>query len=69
MALPLRPVRMAPTPECWALLETDVGWKIWLGGAALAVAGCLCFVSLRLGGLALILIALVAVAAFAYRLL
>jgi hypothetical protein len=42
---------------------------VWLGGFALAAAGCLCFVSLRLGAVALILVALVAVAAFAYRLL
>jgi hypothetical protein len=51
-------------------LETDVRWKLWLGGVlALAAAGCLCLVSPRLGGAALILLALGAVAVFAYRLL
>jgi hypothetical protein len=43
---------------------------MWLGGAsALVLAGSLCLVSPRLGGVALILFALGAVAAFAYRLL
>jgi hypothetical protein len=51
-------------------LETDVSWKVWLGGAlALVLTSGLCLVSLRLGGLALILLALGAVAVFAYRLL
>jgi hypothetical protein len=51
-------------------LETDVSWKVWLGGAlALVVAGSLCLVSPRLGGMALILLALGAVATFAHRLL
>ena len=52
------------------LLETEVSRKVWLGGAfALVFAGGLFLVSPRLGGLALILLALGAVAAFAYRLL
>jgi hypothetical protein len=43
---------------------------MWMGGAlALVLAGGLCLVSPRLGGLALILLALGAVAIFAYRLL
>ena len=47
-----------------------MSWKVWLGGAlALLLAGGLCLVSPRLGGLGLILVALGAVAAFAYRLL
>jgi hypothetical protein len=47
-----------------------VRWKPWLGGVlALVLAGCLCFVSPRLGGAALILLALGAVAVFAYRML
>jgi hypothetical protein len=51
-------------------LETDVSWKLWVGGAsALVLTGGLCLVSPRLGGLALIVAALGAVAAFAYRLL
>jgi hypothetical protein len=51
-------------------LETGVGWKWWFGGAfALALAGLLCLLSPRLGGLALIVLALAAVAVFAFRLL
>jgi hypothetical protein len=51
-------------------LEIDVSWKPWLGGAlVLVLAGCLCLVSPRLGGISLILLALGAVAAFAFRLL
>jgi lipopolysaccharide export LptBFGC system permease protein LptF len=51
-------------------LETDVRWKLWLGGVvALLLAGCLCLVSPRLGGAALILLALGAVGVFAYRML
>jgi hypothetical protein len=51
-------------------LETEVSRNVWLGGAfALLFAGGLCLVSPRLGGLALILLALGAVAAFAYHLL
>jgi hypothetical protein len=51
-------------------LEIDVRLKVWLGGAlALVLTGGLCLVSPRLGGLALIVFALSAVAAFAYRLL
>jgi hypothetical protein len=51
-------------------LETDVSWKVWLGSAfVLVLAGCLCLVSPRLGGISLILLAIGAVAAFAYRLL
>ena len=51
-------------------METEVSRKVWLGGAfALVFAGGLFLVSPRLGGLALILLALGAVAAFAYRLL
>ena len=47
-----------------------MSWKVWLGGAlALVLTSALCLVSLRLGGLALILLALGAVAVFAYRLL
>ena len=43
-------------------------WKLWLGVAlTLMVAGYLCLVSPRLGGLALIALALAAVAAFAFR--
>jgi hypothetical protein len=43
---------------------------VWLAGAlALVLAGCLCLVSPRLGGLALIVLALSVLAAFAYRLL
>jgi hypothetical protein len=50
--------------------ETDVSWKVWLGGVlALMLAGLLCLVSPRLGGFALMVVALGAVAAFAYRLL
>ncbi len=45
-------------------------WKLCLGGIlALILTGCLCLVSPRLGGLALILASLGAVAALAYRLL
>lgn len=45
-------------------------WKLWLGGVvALLLAGCLCLVSPRLGGAALILLALGAVGVFAYRML
>jgi hypothetical protein len=52
------------------LLESDVNWKVWLGGAlAVVLAGSLCLVSPRLGGIALILLALGALAAFAYRFL
>ena len=51
-------------------MEIEVSWKVWLGGAAaLVLAGYLCLVSPRMGGVALILLALGAVAAFAYRLL
>jgi uncharacterized membrane protein YdcZ (DUF606 family) len=51
-------------------LETNVNWRVWLGGVvALVLAGSLCLVSPRMGGAALILLALAAVAAFAYRLL
>jgi hypothetical protein len=47
-----------------------VSGKVWLGGAlALLVAGGLCLVTPRLGGFALILFALGAVAIFAYRFL
>jgi len=47
-----------------------VGWKSWLVGAvALVLAGLLCLVSPRLGGLALIVLALGAVGIFAFRLL
>ncbi|HEX3363618.1 hypothetical protein [Phenylobacterium sp.] len=47
-----------------------MGWKSWLGGAfALVFAGLLCLVSPRLGGLALIVLALGAVATVAFRLL
>ena len=47
-----------------------MSWKVWLAGAlALVLTGCLCLVSPRLGGLTLIVLALTAVAAFAYRLL
>lgn len=50
--------------------ETPVNWKLWLGGALVAaVTGGLCFASLRLGGLALIVLALAAVASFAFRIL
>lgn len=50
--------------------EINVSWKVWLGGVlALVLAGLLCLVSPRLGGFALIVVALGAVAAFAYRLL
>ena len=46
----------------------DLRWKLWLGGVlALILTGCL--LSPRLGGAALILVALGAVAAFAFRLL
>lgn len=56
--------------DCGSLLETDVRAKLWLGGVvALLLAGGLCVVSPRLGGAALILLALGAVAVFAYRLL
>ena len=66
MARHSRPERSGTEPF-W---ETDVSRKVWLGGAlALVLAGCLCFVSPRLGGLALIVLALGALAAFAYRLL
>ena len=51
-------------------METDVGWKWWFGGVfALGLAGLLCVMSPRLGALALIMLALGAVAAFAFRLL
>ena len=51
-------------------METGVGWKSWFGGAvALVLVGLLCLVSPRLGGLALIVLALAAVAAVAFRLL
>jgi hypothetical protein len=51
-------------------LETDVSWKVWLGGVlTLVLASALCLVSPRLGGIALILLALGALAAFAYRFL
>ncbi|HZZ30883.1 MAG TPA: hypothetical protein VFE10_02730 [Phenylobacterium sp.] len=47
-----------------------MSWKVWLGGAlALTGAGSLCLVSPRLGGLALIVLALAAVATAAHRLL
>ncbi|HEY0437378.1 MAG TPA: hypothetical protein VGC92_12095 [Phenylobacterium sp.] len=47
-----------------------MSWKVWLGAAlTLVLAGGLCLVSPRLGGIALILLALGAVAAFAFRLL
>ncbi len=52
------------------MLEADVRWKPWMGGVlALTLTGFLCLVSPRLGGLALIVLALGAVAVFAYRLL
>jgi hypothetical protein len=51
-------------------LEAEVSWKAYLGAAlVVTVAGCLCLVSPRLGGLALIVVALGGVAAVAYRLL
>jgi hypothetical protein len=51
-------------------LEIEVRLKVWLGGAlVLVLTGGLCVVSPRLGGLALIVLALSAVAVFAYRLL
>jgi hypothetical protein len=51
-------------------LESDVSWKFWLGSAVAAVvASGLCLVSLRLGGFALIVLALGVVVTFAYRLL
>jgi hypothetical protein len=51
-------------------VETDVSRKLWLGGVlALMLAGCLCLVSPRLGGVSLILLALGAVGVFAFRLL
>jgi hypothetical protein len=51
-------------------LEADVTWKVWIGGViSLALAGSLCLVSPRLGGIALILFALGALAAFAFRFL
>jgi hypothetical protein len=51
-------------------VEIAVRRKLWLGGVfAVAVAGLLCLVSPRLGGLALIVLALGAVAVFAYRFL
>lgn len=51
-------------------METGVSWKSWLGGAfALVLVGLLCLVSPRLGGLALIVLALGVVGAFAFRLL
>jgi hypothetical protein len=51
-------------------METEVNWKVWLGGSlALAIAASLCLIAPRLGGLALIVLALGAVAGFAYRLL
>ncbi|WP_293366534.1 hypothetical protein [Phenylobacterium sp.] len=47
-----------------------MGWKSWIVGAlALVLVGMLCLVSPRLGGLALIVLALAAVAVFAFRLL
>jgi hypothetical protein len=47
-----------------------VSKRLWLGGAsALVLTGCLCLVTPRLGGLALILLALGAVAICAYRFL
>ena len=54
----------------WLALEADLRRKLRLGGAlGLILTGCLCLLSLRLGGLALIILALGAVAAFASRLL
>jgi hypothetical protein len=51
-------------------VEIAVRLKLWLGGAvALVVAGLLCLVSPRLGGFALIVLALGAVVAFAFRFL
>jgi hypothetical protein len=51
-------------------LETDVSRKVLLGGAlALVLVGGPCLVSPGLGGIALILLALCALAGFAYRLL
>jgi hypothetical protein len=51
-------------------LEIDLRRKLWLGGVlALVLTGGLCLVSPRLGGAALILLALAAVAVFAYRML
>ena len=48
----------------------DVRWKLWLGGVlALILTGCLCLLSPRLGAAALILVALGALAGFAFRLL
>jgi hypothetical protein len=45
-------------------------WRIWLGGAGVvALAGGLFLLSPRLGGLGLIVIALAALGAFAYRFL
>ncbi|HEX4709397.1 hypothetical protein [Phenylobacterium sp.] len=44
-------------------------WKVCLGGAVALLAGGLCLVEPRLGGLSLIVLALGAVAIFAYRLL
>jgi len=50
--------------------KTQVSRKLWLGGAlAVVLAGCLCLVAPRLGALALIVLALAAVAAFAFRFL
>lgn len=47
-----------------------MSWKLWLGWAVAGVlAGALCLVSPRLGGLALIVLALAAVASFAFRML
>jgi hypothetical protein len=61
---------MRSKPEYGSQLEAGVGWKSWLGGAfALMLAGLLCLFSPRLGGGALIVLALVAVAVFAFRLL
>jgi hypothetical protein len=49
-------------------VETSVGWKLWLSGASgLAIAGLLCLASPTLGGLTLIVLALAAVAVFAFR--
>ena len=61
---------MVTKAQNWAVLEIEVRWKIWLGGAlALVLTGGLCVVSPRLGGLTMIVLALGAVAIFAYRLL
>ena len=54
----------------WAAVEIEVRWKVWLGGAlVLVLTGGLCLASPWLGGLTLIVLALSAVAVFAYRLL